>query len=367
MNSKTKLIIVIALLLINVGCGVKIQEGSGATPTLSIVTATLPPSATLAPTYTPLPPPPTSTLAPVEGIASTQINVRAQPSTAGEVLGIVAANAKIQIIGKDPGGSWWQILYPASIDGKGWVTAQYVTTAGKPDVPVIGGSSATNPSNGNVAIVQQQLNVRSGPGTDFNSLGTLNPEDVVNLIGKDANGAWLQIEFSSGPEGKGWINSAFAQATGVENLPIITEAGVVVGTGTPTGIPPSPTATVLPAWSDNDSQNSPIVNVTLDSTGTKTLIYSGDVSSPEGDAEDWIAFTSASTSLFVSMECGGDRSIKADLLENTNPTGVTIPCGEPMKMIDIHANTAYLVHLEAEPSSGGVQYTTYTITIMVNP
>ena len=119
------------------------------------------------------------------------------------------------------------------------MTAQYVTTVSTPEVPVIGGNNA-NPNDGNIAIVQQQLNVRSGPGADFNSLGTLNPQDVARLIGKDANGAWLQIEFTSGPDGKGWISAAFVQAKGVESLPILTESGVVIGTGTPVDTPSLP-------------------------------------------------------------------------------------------------------------------------------
>ena len=361
MNSKTK-IIILALLLLNAGCGVKVQEGSGITPTPVIVTVTFPPSVTPPPSETPLPPTPTPTTAPVEGTASTQINVRAQPSTAGEVLGIIAANARVQIIGRDTGGNWWQIIYPASSDGKGWVTAQFVTTAGKPEVPVIGGGA--NPNNGNVAIIQQQLNVRSGPGTDFNSLGTLNPKDVVNLIGKDSNGAWLLIEFSSGPEGKGWINSAFAQAKGVENLPIITEAGQVVGTGTPTGIPPTPTPTLVPAPADGDSAQNPAVNITLSAKGTKSFQYSGDVSSPEGDVEDWIQFVPYTQMVRLDLDCTGNGQVALEILEN----GIiqhNLPCGKT-NVISTLPGTIYLVHLFC-PSSGELQYTGYNLQVTSLP
>lgn len=362
---KPNRLIIFLLLLFTTGCGIQVQEGSGGTSTPFVITQTLPPPFTLAPTYTLLPPPPTPTPAPVDGTATTQINVRSQPSTSGEVLGIVAANARVQIIGKDPGGSWWQILYPAGIEGKGWVTAQYVTTAGTPNVPVIGGGG-TGQTNGNVAIIQQKINVRSGPGTDFNSLGTLNPQDVVNLTGKDASGAWLQIEFMAGPDGRGWINAAFAQAKGVENLPIITEAGLVVGTGTPTRIPPSPTSTIIPAPNDNDSQSSPAVNVDLDAE-TKTLIYRSDVSTPEGDTEDWISFTSSSPTLLVTLECSEAGSVKAELFGGSGNTFPQFVCGEPTRRVEINTGVSYSVHLWAEPSLSGVRYSTYTITIEVIP
>jgi len=224
--TKTFSVAFIVLAFLSTGCDIQVGRLTTPTATPLSLPSTLPATLAQAASQTPLPPP-QLTVAPVEGMTSTQINVRAEPSTAGEVLGIIPANTKVEITGKDPGESWWQINYPQGADGKGWVTAQFVTTATGPEVPTIGGAEA-DPNNGNVAVIQQQLNVRSGPGTDFSSLGTLNPQDVVRLTGKDPNGAWLQIEFAAGPDGKGWVNAAFVQAQGAGNLPIITEAGLVV-------------------------------------------------------------------------------------------------------------------------------------------
>src|SRR5688572_25668201 len=153
-------------------CATNTRQTETASPTPALLTATLPSSITPQPTETHLPSPPTPILAPAEGITATQVNVRAEPSTVSTVLGIIPPDMRVEIIGKDPGGSWWQILYPPGTQEKGWVTAQYITTASTPEVPVIGGA---DPGSGNVAVIQQQLNVRSGPGADFNSLGTLNP------------------------------------------------------------------------------------------------------------------------------------------------------------------------------------------------
>ncbi|HZJ25386.1 MAG TPA: SH3 domain-containing protein, partial [Anaerolineales bacterium] len=235
MSSKRILSFLILLTISSCTATATPTRTTSATP--FILTTTIPLTPSSPPTETPLPPP-TPTITPVEGVSSTQLNVRSEPSTASAVLGIIPPNTKVEIIGKDPGGSWWQILYPAGTQGKGWVTSQYVTSGSPPEVPVIGGGA--NPNDGNVAVVQQQLNVRSGPGADFNSVGTLNPQDVARLIGKDANGLWLQIEFVAGPDGKGWISAAFVQAKGVEGLPILTESGTVVGTGTPMDTPQPP-------------------------------------------------------------------------------------------------------------------------------
>jgi uncharacterized protein YraI len=295
-------------------------------------------------------------------VTATQVNVRAEPSTAGKVLGVIPANMRVEITGKDPGENWWQINYPQSVDGKGWVTAQYVTTANPAEVPIIGGAAA-DPNTGNIAIIQQQLNVRSGPGTGFNSLGTLNPQDVVGLTGKDPDGAWLQIDFAAGPDGKGWVNAAFVQATGVENLPIITESGLVVGTGTPTDIPFTPTPTVVPAWEDHDSPNNPIINVTFDPGRTHTLIYNGDVSAPIGDMEDWIQFTPFSERILLEISCKGSE-LHIELMQERETLAQTTCTWH--QVVSVQPDRAVQVHIRAT-SSQLLNYSSYTLNIKTIP
>lgn len=358
----------ILLALFCAGCGTKISEIETAPPTFQIITATLPPTSAphAAQPETPLPPPALPTLTPVEGITATQLNVRAEPSTASEVLGIIPANSKVQIVGKDPGENWWQILYPEAEEGKGWVTAQYVSTAVKPEVPMIGGGS-TNPENPNVAIIQQQLNVRSGPGTSFNSLGTLNPQDVVALTGKDSNGAWLQIEFSAGPEGKGWINAAFAQAQGVENLPIVSDAGEVIGTGTPENTPLPPTPTVVPAPIDKDSAQAPAIDVMFTTTGTHSLQFTSDVSSPTGDSDDWIRFTPFTPRVILELNCTGNGSLTVELLQHDRPVPNwgNLNCSQSTT-IKTQPGMVYGLHFQAI-AAGDLRYIRFTIRVTTAP
>jgi len=345
----------------------QISEGGATTPTFQILTATLFPSSTPHATQSeiPLASLPSPTVAPLEGVTSTQLNVRADPSTASEVLGIIPANTKVQIVGKDPGENWWQILYPEAgqvNEGKGWVTAQYISTASEPTVPVIGGGG-TNSQNPNMAVIQEQLNVRSGPGTSFNSLGTLNPQDVVALIGKDSNGAWLQIEYSAGPNGKGWINAAFARAQGVENLPIVSDAGQVIGTGTPVDTPLPPTPTVVPAPNDNDSAQSPAINVTFTASGTHSLQFTSDVSSPTGDNADWIQFTPFTRTVFLELTCAGNGVLTVELLQNNQPVPDwgSITCSESTA-IAMQVGMVYQLHIQAD-ARGELTYNRYMLKI----
>lgn len=356
------------LAFVCVGCDVEMRRETMPSSTSLPVTGTASRLPTQALSTTPLPPSPRPTPTPVDGATLTRVNVRAEPSTTGSVLGMIPAETRVEITGQDPGGNWWQINYPQGADGKGWVAAQYVTAPNEAEIPIVGGD-ATDPSHGNVAVVQQQLNVRSGPGTDFNSLGTLNAQDVVSLTGKDSNGAWLQIEFpaGAGPEGKGWINAAFVQAQGVENLPIITETGQIVGTGTPTSIPPTPTATILPARDDHDSATAPAASTIFEPTGTQILIYNGDLSSPQGDTDDWIAFRPYGPSVFISLECEGENSVKIQMTENTSPVEAALECGDTKKEISVDSGSNYLVHLQAVSSVDRLQYTRYILTIKSRP
>src|SRR5581483_10301053 len=262
--------IIAALGLLVSGCGMNLSTPTAATP--FIITSTLPPGPPLSPAETAQPPTATPTLTPIEGTTSTQVNVRGEPSTASAPLGMIPAFSKVQIVGKDPNAKWYQILYAQAPDGKGWITAQYVDVKDKDAIPVAGGAPGSG--SGASGVVIQQVNVRSGPGTSYNALGTLNPNDVVTLTGKDPTGVWLQIQFANGPDGKGWVTAAYVQASGLGVLPIIGQAGDVVGTGTPTTIPATITPTLVAAWQDNDSAGSPAANVVFSPTGTRSLIYS---------------------------------------------------------------------------------------------
>lgn len=346
------------------GCGARVTDQDVATPLASITTPTLPLTTAPASSDTALPPPPQTSMPAVQGTTATQLNVRSDPSTAGSVLGMITPETVVEIVGKDPSGSWWQILYPQGVDGKGWVTAQYVTVADTSTVPVVGAVVSAEPGQ-NAAIVQQQINVRSGPGTGFNSLGTLNPQDVVSLTGKDPNSTWLQIDYPPGPDGKGWVNAGFVRAQGVENLPIVSEAGQVVGTGTPTAIPATPTPTVIPAPTDNDSERNPIVSVTFAPSGTRTLIYNGDVSAPEGDKDDWIRFVPFSRQVLLDISCKGSSLLLLDVTQGQQPLVAGGECGS-RQVIPVVPDLAADIHIYA--TSEAIQvYSSYTIKVETIP
>ncbi|MBI5294781.1 MAG: SH3 domain-containing protein [Chloroflexi bacterium] len=362
MTSKLLPILILIGMLFAAGCGA--TETPPPTPTVYLVTATLPPTATAPPTVAPATPTPIPTLPPVEGTLTTQLNVRAEPSTSAASLGLLPIFSTVQILGRDVGGNWYQILYAAGPEGRGWLTAQYVQVADGTEIPVLGGEPG--PGSAPNGAVTQQVNVRSGPGTDFNSLGTLNPQDGVTLTGKNSNGTWLQIEFANGPEGRGWLAAAYVQTSIAAVLPIVSEAGEVVGTGTPTGIPPTSTPTLMAAFDDGDSAGAPAVNLVFSPGGSRSLQYTSDLSSPQGDAEDWVGVTSHLPIVSVTLTCAGNGQARLELWQNGRAL-IDVPslaCGAEM-LLTLESGQAYLFRLQALNGTGNLEAVRYTLFLSI--
>jgi SH3-like domain-containing protein len=54
-----------------------------------------------------------------------------------------------------------------------------------------------------VIIASQTVNVRSGPGTSFGVVGTLEPGARVRVFGPNGDGTWIEVELSPGRTG--WV------------------------------------------------------------------------------------------------------------------------------------------------------------------
>jgi len=324
-------------------------------------TATLPP--TPAPSATSAPPSPTSvpTATARAGMTSVPLYVRSEPASASSQLGLIGPASLVQIVGKDPSGNWYQILYPQGKDGTGWVFAQYIQVDNKDAIPIAGGPAGPGPS----AVVIQQVNVRKGPGTAFDSLGTLNPKDTVTLTGKDESSAWLQVAYSAGPDGRGWIAAGYVEASGLDSLPVVGEGGQVVGTGTPTVTEAAPTPTLLPAADDGDSAEMPAVNVRFGPGEAGALLYSSDLSAPDGDAEDWIAFTPYQPSVEISLACEGTGGLTSDLLlRGQRVPGWTSPSCGGSTIASLVPKTGYVLDLAPIAEAGQLLSVRYTLSIV---
>lgn len=85
------------------------------------------------------------------------------------------------------------------------------TDTPSPDTPVPATEASALPK---VVAGENGTNVRSGPGTNFDKLGYLNPGTEAKIIGLYAD--WWQIEYDSAP---GWVYSGVVTASNTDGIP----------------------------------------------------------------------------------------------------------------------------------------------------
>jgi len=234
-------------------------------------------------------------------------------------------------------------------------------------------TATVTPVAGTVTV---QINVRSGPNVSYSSLGLLNSGDKIQIIGKDPSGGWYGILYPSAAQGHGWVTAAYVQTNDAASLPVLNSFGTPVtpGASGPTSIPVTPTPTLGPASVDSDSSAAPAIQVAFSPAGTGQFSYTSEVSSPQGDAEDWLTFTpyaslaGSPARLLFSLVCDGNGNLEVELWQGGAPLAGwgRLACGDQEKPIDLDAGTPYQLRLRAALGDG-LQYVHYTLTVRNAP
>jgi uncharacterized protein YraI len=369
---KKRLSHLILLIVLLAACGSKPATASPLPATSTVEgSPTLP--TPLAGTSTSIP---TFTVTPatVAGTLKMQVNVRSGPGTGYQSLGLLNAGQTVQVTAQSSDGTWFQVLYPTAPGGLGWVSAQFLDTGSKP-VPSL--TSQVTPITGPAGTLSQRLNVRSGPGTNYATFGTLEANTTVALTGKNETGTWLQIAYPSAPDGRGWVTAAYVQVASTFGLPVLNALGTPVTPGSMAGTTApgvTPTPTLGPAAADGDTSARPLARVLFSPLGTKKFEFQGDVSIPEGDPEDWIEFTpyalpgGVDASLTVNLGCSGTGTLVVELWQNGAPipNWGTLACGDIGRSFLLPASGAYQFRLRPAPGNG-LQYIHYWLTMRNNP
>lgn len=354
-----KFLIISALTLL-AGTGCVDVATENAPPDLpEFITATLPPTSIPQATHTPHPPTSIPTTPPVAGTTNTQINVRAETNTASESYGVIPAFTQVQITGKDTTGTWVQILYPESMTGSGWVRAEYVQTESMEEIQVRDVATVAGTSG----LVVSGINVRSGPGTNFDSLGVLVPKDVVWVTGRDEGSAWVQFLFSPASDGIGWAAVEFLQIEDVESLPVIAQTAAATEE-TPSVETEAPTVAQI-AQPDGDSAESPLTQVDLASSGSRAFQVQGDVSTPAGDLDDWVAFSSASARIAIDVSCASEGLLVELWQAGSVVESSVVACGGGSQLT-VTPNVLYVLRLSI-PSTNAAAFTEYVLKVEARP
>jgi uncharacterized protein YraI len=216
-------------------------------------------------------------------VANTSVTFRSGPSKGSDNVGGVYGNQAVKVIARNITATWFYIIAPDVPGGMAWVLAAGFTFQGdltrlpiavfpkdsKTPVlypPIIynipGGTPLplNPPAPGAItATLNQYARVRVGPGLGYMEMGLLDVGSVLVLTGRIRNNTWLQIEYPSGLDGRGWVlgelikftgdygalptyNQLATPVTGEEEAPAVaTDSPSALVTPVDTAIPPTPT------------------------------------------------------------------------------------------------------------------------------
>jgi hypothetical protein len=118
------------------------------------------------------------------------------------------------------------------------------------------------------------LNVRSGPGTQYDVLGVMRLGQTAEAVGLSPDLQWYAIEFPTAPNENGWVIANLVTAENTENLPILAPPPtptIVAPTDQPTAEATFPEATPpeLPTLTPTDGLTAvqPLPTTTPDNGG----------------------------------------------------------------------------------------------------
>jgi GH25 family lysozyme M1 (1,4-beta-N-acetylmuramidase)/uncharacterized protein YraI len=151
----------------------------------------------ITPTPPPPPPPPTGDR---YRVTATTLYVREGPGTNFKAIGSLRRNDIVEALEFNADRTWLRILRLAD-RLTGWSSANYLVKIEETPPP------PPPPPGDKYRVTATRLHVREGPGTEFNSLGFIELNEIVTVIGVNADGTWRQVVRSDGL--KGWSSARY--------------------------------------------------------------------------------------------------------------------------------------------------------------
>lgn len=163
-------------------------------------------------------PPPTS---PALGVVNTgAVNVRTGPDHTSSIITIAYQGYTFTLLGRTADNAWINVRM---VNGTvGWVNAGALNVnVPVSSLPIVTVTPPTPPPTGATAVINTgALNIRSGPGVQYNAVAAAYQGHVVQMLGRNANNTWVKVRLFSGQEG--WANASFlTPSTPIANLPIL--------------------------------------------------------------------------------------------------------------------------------------------------
>lgn len=128
-------------------------------------------------------------------ILANALNVRKTPGTDGEYAGLLVNGDTVEIVGVDSTTGWYKIKFEGDY--------AYITNKSE-YVEIISGDPNGTTTVSKVEVLADNLNVRSGPGTSYNSIGVVSKGFIADIIETDSTTGWYKISYNGE---YGWITN----------------------------------------------------------------------------------------------------------------------------------------------------------------
>lgn len=200
-------------------------------------------------------------------------NLRAAPGLEAEIVGRIVVGTRYPVVGRSELYPWVLVADTTTQQPIGWVFNDLVTIQGnintlplstlvigaasvpampltpQGDVPATAESglptatlaAALNtpvpptPASSVTGLVNGEINVRYGPGTEYERLGVAQAGDTLSIVAYHVQLPWVQVAYPSSPNGLGWVLVDLLEVQGnLTSLPAITQTTFSLPTLTPT-------------------------------------------------------------------------------------------------------------------------------------
>jgi uncharacterized protein YraI len=158
--------------------------------------------------------------------------LRSGPTVEFPVYGVAPVGSKAEVIGQSEDGEWWAIRLPTSLasDGVGWIPKLFTSASNVSGVPKIKtpdlprNITPAAPASGAPSLVTREpLNVRTGPGNEYRSLGKVGIGSILAVVGVSPDREYFVVNIPKeiDPSGRGWVPARYVRTENVSNVPVV--------------------------------------------------------------------------------------------------------------------------------------------------
>jgi uncharacterized protein YraI len=158
--------------------------------------------------------------------------IRSGPTWEFLIMGVTPNGARAEVIGESQDREWWAIRVPTNLvsNGTAWVSKVFTSANSIPGVPTLAtpplppNITPSAPASGAPSLVTiEPLNVRTGPGNEYTSLGVVPRGTTMAVIGISPDREFFVVNIPTlfDRSGQGWVPARFVNAQNIGNVQTI--------------------------------------------------------------------------------------------------------------------------------------------------